>query len=489
METTKVSVGLFVIGGLLLFGIGMFVIGDRHQAFARQAEYYSEFVNLAGLAKGAKVRVAGMDAGQVLAIDVPDSPSNRFRVKWRIDSKLRGLVRGDSVVTIGTEGIVGGTFLSVRPGSAQAVEASELATIPSKEPPDLSELLARGNGLLIDADAILKDISGKLSGTLDVAKTTISNANDVVVGLKEGRGAAGMLLSDNDLAERIRQTVNTTTANVEEIIADLKAGRGAAGAILRDEVVAGQIRDAIKNAQQATANLGHASQQADAVVTDLNSRQIPQKAAEVMDNLTDSTRQVRQLISEINKPDAYGMSAGANIRQSLTNANTATVNLADDSEALKHNFLLRGFFKKRGYYSLAEISPEEYRKERAFTSPANRRVWLPGSELFQKGPNGEELSANGKALLNAALTQNGDPMTADPIVIEGYWDGGVSPSQGANDQLRLSRNRAMVVRQYLQERFQLDSRNVGVVALKNTPPKGAEHVTWDGICIVVLRKS
>ena len=483
MKISNVSIGLFVIGGLLLFGIGMFVIGDRHQAFARHSEYYSEFVNLAGLAKGAKVRVAGMDAGQVMAIEVPDSPSARFRVKWRIDSKLRGLVRGDSVATIGTEGIVGGTYLSVGPGSAQAPEASELATITSKETSDLAELLARGSGLISDADGILKDVGGRLNGTLDMAKTTITNANDVVVGLKEGRGTAGMLLTDNQLAQRIRETVNTTTADVQEIIADLKAGRGPAGAILRDEALANQIREAVANGKQATSNLAHASQQADALVTDLNSRQIPQKAGEVMDNLSDSSRQVRQLITDLNKPDQYGMTASENVRRSLTNANTATANLADDTEALKHNFLTRGFFKKRGYYSLAEISPEEYRKERAFISPTNRRVWLSGSELFQKNSDGEELSSSGKALLNAALTQNGDPMTVDPIVIEGYWDGDV-----AADLLRLSRTRAMLVRQYIQERYQLDPRNVGVVALKNSAPKGAEHARWDGVCIVVLRK-
>src|SRR6202011_1097767 len=106
METRNVSIGLFVIGGLLLFGVGMFVIGDRHQAFARRTEYYSEFANLTGLEKGAKVRVAGMDAGRVVAIAVPNSPSARFRVKWRIDARLRGLVRSDSVAMIGTEGIV-----------------------------------------------------------------------------------------------------------------------------------------------------------------------------------------------------------------------------------------------------------------------------------------------------------------------------------------------------------------------------------------------
>jgi hypothetical protein len=74
-------------------------------------------------------------------------------------------------------------------------------------------------------------------------------------------------------------------------------------------------------------------------------------------------------------------------------------------------------------------------------------------------------------------------MTVDPIVIEGYWDGSV-----AADQLRLSRSRAMIVRQYFQDRFQLDPRNIGVVSLKNAPPKGTEHAKWDGVCIVVLRK-
>jgi len=482
MENRNVSIGLFVIGGLVLFGIGMFVIGDRHQAFARHTEYYSEFENLAGLTNGAKVRVAGMDAGQVLAIGVPDSPPSHLRVKWRIDAKLRGLVRADSIVTIDTEGIVGGTFLSVRQGSAQAVQAETLATIPSKEPMELSELLSRGSRLLNDADGMLKEVGGKLNGALDGVTTTVSNVNDVVVNLKDGHGTAGMLLSDDALANKIRQTVTTAASDVQDIVADLKAGRGPAGMLLRDEALAGQIREAVKNGQQATVDLGHASRQADALVSDLNSRQIPQKADQVMDNLNDSARQVHQLISDISKPDSQGMSAGANIRESLTNANTATSNLADATEALKHNFLTRGFFKKRGYYNLAEISPEEYRREKAFSDSKNRRVWLSGSALFQKGQNGEELSAAGKALLNAALTANGDPMIAGPIVIEGYWDGDVPA-----EQLRFSRSRAALVRQYLQTSFQLDPRDLGIVPLKNLPPKGVQHTAWDGICLVVLK--
>jgi len=176
-----------------------------------------------------------------------------------------------------------------------------------------------------------------------------------------------------------------------------------------------------------------------------------------------------------------GISAGVNIRESLMNANTASMNLADGTEALKHNFLVRGFFKSRGYYNLDRISPEKYRRDSAFTSRENYRAWLAASDLFQDGPDAqEELSAAGKALLSNALTDSGDSVIVSPIVIEGYC--------GGAEQLLRSRSRAILVRQYLQNHFQLDSSQLGIVPLKNLPPSGMGHATWDGICIVVVRR-
>jgi phospholipid/cholesterol/gamma-HCH transport system substrate-binding protein len=485
MKNRTVSVGIFVAGGLLLFGTGMFLIGDRRQAFGHHADYYSEFVNLAGLSNGAKVRVGGMDAGEVLSIDVPDSPSSRFRVRWRIGAKLCGLVRSDSMATIETEGVVGGTYLAVRPGTSRAIAARALATIPSTEPVELSEILTRGTGLLNDAQTMLNSVGGKLGTTLDTVNATVSNVNDIALGLKHGRGPAGMLLTDDALAKQIRQTVTNSTASIDEILAGLKAGHGAAGMLLRDEATERQIRAALTSVQQATANLNHASQQADAMIADLNAQQMPKKIGAAVDNLSDTVKQAHQMVSEIVQPDRQGVTAGENIRQSLMNANAATLNLADDSEALKHNFLLRGFFRKRGYYNLDRISAEQYRQDTAFTNRANVRAWLPASGLFVRGANGEEeLSTGGKAALDDAFTENGDSIFESPIVIEGYCNG-VGPAE----QLRLSRMRAILVRQYLQSRYQLDSTNLGIVAMKNSPPSGVERKTWDGICIVVLKKS
>ena len=86
--------------------------------------------------------------------------------------------------------------------------------------------------------------------------------------------------------------------------------------------------------------------------------------------------------------------------------------------------------------------------------------------------------------MNAALMESGDPIVESPIIIEGYWNGDVPA-----DQLRLSRGRALAVRQYLQTHYRLDTRNLGVVPMKNAPPTGIGRPAWDGICLVVLRRS
>jgi phospholipid/cholesterol/gamma-HCH transport system substrate-binding protein len=460
MKNRNLVVGLFVAGGLTLFTFGLFLIGNRHQAFARHIEFYAEFRDLSGLAKGAKVQVAGMDAGQVLDIVVPDSPSAKFRVRLRIDDKFRGLIRTDSLATIGTAGVVGETFLLIHSGSSNAQAAAALATLPSKEPTELADLLDQGKGTLADVDATVKNangllttVGGKVDATLDQVKGTVSNVNDVVVGLKDGHGSVGMLLRDETLANQVRQTVS--------------------------------------NAQQASADLGHVSSQANGLVSDIQSRNFPQKIDGTLASVNSaathidaSAQQLHQTITDFAGPDAQGVTAGINIRQSLSNANEATANMADETEALKHNFFFRGFFQHRGYYNLTHMSPDKYRKNALVTNPGNYRAWLSAEQLFQREPNGlEQLSPQGKDLLTNALAEYGDSIVESPIAVEGYW-GGSSPA----DQLLLSRNRAILVRHYLQNHFQLDPAHLGAIPLKNHPPDGLDRSNWDGICIVVLRR-
>ncbi len=453
MPSRNLLIGVFVLVGLTLFTLGIFLVGDRHEAFARHIEFYTEFKDLDGVAKGSKVKVAGMDAGQIVEVGIPDNPSSRFRIKFRINQGLHGLVRADSVVTIATEGVVGGTYLLVKPGSSNALAAHPLATLPSQEPIDMSKLLDRGMVLVKDADTTLNQVGAKLNGTLDEVTTTVANANDVVTGLKQGRGTAGMLLRDQAVASEIRQSL----ANVHQATADVRDASGQANALisdLRSREVTGKVDETISSARDATANID------------------------------ESAKQIHQTIAKATAPDEQGVDAGTNVRESLSNVNTASANMADDTEALKHNLFLRGFFHRRGYYNLANLPPDTYRKDRAFTDPANQRAWLPATELFRKdGSNSEILSASGEQQLNAAIGEYGDAVLNHPVVIEGYSDGADTA-----DELSSSRNRAILVREYLQHRFQLDPSKVGVVSMRNSPPEGVGRSHWNGICVVFLKR-
>jgi phospholipid/cholesterol/gamma-HCH transport system substrate-binding protein len=455
MRSRNLIVGIFVVAGLTLFTIGVFLVGNRQGAFARHVEFYTEFKNLSGLTEGSTVKVAGMDAGKIVDVGVPDSPSSRFRIKLQINEKLRGLVRTDSVATIATEGVVGGTYLLVRPGSPQAQAAPPLATLPSREPVELSEVLDRGLVLLKDADSNVNQIGAKLDGTLDGAKTTIANVNDVVVGLKQGRGAAGMLL--------------------------------------RDETVASNARQSVTNVKQATTDLRQASGRVDAMTADIQSRGVTKKvddtissARDAAASINDSSKQIHQTIATAARPDRQGVDAGANIRETVSNLNAASANMSEDTEALKHNFFLRGYFHRRGYYSLTNLSPETYRKDRVFTNPKNERAWMSATELFTRQDNVEVLSPEGKKLLDAAMDKFGESVFDRPIVIEGYSNG-TGPANDPADPVSSSRHRAILVRQYLQSRFQLFPTNLGIVPMSNSPPNGLGHSEWDGICLVFLR--
>jgi phospholipid/cholesterol/gamma-HCH transport system substrate-binding protein len=134
------------------------LIGNQQRAFAKHTEFYAEFANVDGLVKGVKVRVAGLDAGEITDIGVPDSPSSRFRLRLRIDDRVRGLVRSDSLVTITTEGVVGDKLLLIHAGTPKATEAAANSTLPSRQPLDMADLLDKSAGLLNGASGTMTSL-------------------------------------------------------------------------------------------------------------------------------------------------------------------------------------------------------------------------------------------------------------------------------------------------------------------------------------------
>jgi phospholipid/cholesterol/gamma-HCH transport system substrate-binding protein len=443
MKTNLAATGVFVISAVLLFGAGLFLIGDRQNAFSRHHDFYTEMSNVNGLAPGSKVRVSGFDAGEVTSLQIPDRPSGKFRIKLHVDKKLNNLIREDSVVSVESDGIVGDKFLLIHDGSDQSPEAKSGDTLSSKEPVEISAMLEKVN-----------EIMDQARGVIDQASATVGD---------------------------VHIKLNLALDNTNGILADARNGKGTVGMLLNDQVTAAQVKQVVANADQASANLNQASVQVKQIVANVQSRNLPEKMDDSLINLRHASAQINDTLTEALGPDHFGTDAGGNIRDSLSNVNQATSNLADDTEALKHEFFFRGFFKKRSFYSLQGLTPEQYRSNAFFDKSSNYRAWLSGDDFAKDAKGNEVLSPAGRLMVAEVLGNLDDSAINQPMVIEGY-----STQTSPVEQLVLSRAHMLLVAHYLELHFHLNSKNIGVMPLNASPPPWAGKSTWDGACIVIL---
>jgi len=314
---------------MLLFALALFLIGDRRALFARDFVIYTEFSRLGGIQNGAIVRVAGADAGEVEEIRVPRNPSEKFRLKLRVLEDLRGLVRTDSVASIQTDGLVGNKFVQVEAGTEQSPIVPHQGTIKSREPFDLANLLNKMNETVDDINAMV----GEVRGSIDKAFSSISAVAADAQGIMDdvGRDLRVIMAS----GQRVARDLDT-------IVGDVRSGRGTVGKLIKDDALYTNVRNIAAEAEKAMATVREASEQARAAIADFRGEGGPMKGVT------------------------------ADLQQTLALAREAMADLSENTEALKRNFFFRGFFNRRGFFDLKDISVDEYRKGALAT--ADRRV-------------------------------------------------------------------------------------------------------------------
>jgi phospholipid/cholesterol/gamma-HCH transport system substrate-binding protein len=470
------AIGLFLIVGFGLFATILFLIGNRYDVFGKHVDFYAEFSDISGLPRGAQVRVAGIEAGEVKSIEIPASPASKFRLKLQVRTNARGMIRTDSLVSIRTEGIVGDKFVFIRQGTSAAAEAADGATLPSKEPFDIGAALEKAAPLLDKSSALLDNLQGSvtdLHGRLDVALESVTKTVNHVDGLVTEVQPDIRKMAGN--ASRITDTINA-------IVSDLNAGKGPIGLLFKDETTRKQLQATLFNAQQATSNLSEASARADRLIEDVQSRDLAAKAQAILQNVQAMSEQLNQTIKGALGPDNMGEDGATNIRETLSNLNRGTANLAEDTEALKHEFFFRGFFKKRGFYNLEQLSPADYLKACQRQDTCGSRTWLDAANMFVTGSNGTvQLDETGRHAIDGAVAPVVDSLPDHLVIVEGYSGAG-SPDQ----QFVMSRRRANLVREYLEAHFHIVHSDVGIVPLRDKPPPGAGRDTWNGVAIVLF---
>ena len=339
--SSNARLGGFVLLALTMFGVMVFLLGDKQFLFKRTYRLNAPFDSVAGLESGAPVRAGGVRIGTVHAIALPHQPDDKVIVQMDLENSTREVIKQDSVASIETEGLLGSKYVGISFGSQQATDLHDGDTIGSEPPMDYSDL-AKNAGELVNS---AKDV-------IDSSKIAVDR-------------------------------MNQTGDYLQAITGKINSGQGTIGALVNDR------------------------------------------------------------------------SLYQNLQATVDQARAGATSLQEDMEALKHNFLLRGFFKKRGYYDSSELGRHQVTglprqtplKEFAFD----------GKSLFSK-PDTAKLSKE-KLLDPVGAFLESSSFGSAVVVTQ------TSPKGKKEDNGKLSQARAMVVRDYLAGKFKVDDARIKTLAL------------------------
>jgi phospholipid/cholesterol/gamma-HCH transport system substrate-binding protein len=310
-----IKLGVFVMAGLVFLILLLYMIGKNRHLFGANYSLKARFENVQGLKSGHNVRYDGIEVGTVKKVEFLND--TLVEVTMLIDDKMKSIIRSNAIVSVGTEGFVGNKVVNIIPGKGAAPIAKEGDLLNSKKPVDTDEMLRT-----------LYKTNSDIAVIADNLKTTIHNIN--------ASEAIWDLLNEKTLPYNIRSSadnVRLATAHAADMIDDLRAlvndvktGKGSLGAILTDTSFALSLNEAVEK-------INTVGKQADTLA-----EEITELAASVKGDLNNGKGVANALLKD--------SSMTTKLNQSLDHIEKGTDAFNQNMEALKHNFLLRGYFRK-----------------------------------------------------------------------------------------------------------------------------------------------
>jgi len=313
--TNNVKLGLFVIAGVSVLILALYVIGKSQNLFGSNVPLKARFRNVSGLMSGSNVLFSGIQVGTVNKIRIIDDST--IEVGFLVDKQMLSYIHRNAQVSIGTEGLMGNKIINILPVNELSPPVREGDLLPASE--------------ALSTDAMLQTLDKTNNNIADISEDLKSSVHK----LRESKALWG-ILNDSSLAINMKasmENISRASANVDEMtqnlqgmIADVKNGKGSVGALLRDTAFSAGLEETlakIKRVGDKAAGLGN---------------ELDQMVGAIRGDIDHGSGTVHTLL----KDSALAMKLNA----TMDNVEKGTESFSQDMEALKHNFLLRGYFRK-----------------------------------------------------------------------------------------------------------------------------------------------
>lgn len=328
MAQTKLEnlkLGIFVVFGSALLVVATYLIGNRQNMFGRTIPISAIFKNANGLQNGNNVRFSGINVGTVNKIEMINDTT--IKVHMIIADKMQDHIKQDAVATIGSDGLVGSMLINIVPG------------------PGMSPHIGPGDELQSYSRVATQDMLNTLNQTNENAALLTQNLLTVTRSLTQGNGTLGLLLNDslmaNELSHTIRNLKHTSSlanqmiSQLNQMVKQIDLEKSSAGILLTDSISGKKIQNMITHLERSSIALEKISANLNATFSDIGQGQ------GALHYLTTDTVLVDQL------------------ETSMKNVSEGVKNFNEVTEALKHNFLTRRYFKKLNKEKENKLSQEQ----------------------------------------------------------------------------------------------------------------------------------
>jgi phospholipid/cholesterol/gamma-HCH transport system substrate-binding protein len=305
------KLGLFIFLGSTLLVVLIFLLGNKDQLFTSTFTVKTYFQNTGGLRNGASVRFGGIDVGAVKDVKIVNDGTGRIEISMRIRDEIRPFIKKDSRASVETEGLVGNKVVVITMGSNKAEGIADGGTILSNEP--LSFV----------------DIIEETQGIMEYTKDMTKNLAEIVYKVNKGEGTIGKILNDDQLYNAATNLTKSADKNLNSISSDMK------------DVIA--LFDELgKGVQNVVTNVNN-------IVTRIDT---------VLQGVSEGKGLLGSLVSDNGKEGKSLNQVLENLVEVTEDAKTSASRLAENMEALKHNWLFKSYFEERGYWDEKEFNNE-----------------------------------------------------------------------------------------------------------------------------------
>ncbi|HEY7211588.1 MAG TPA: MlaD family protein [Bryobacteraceae bacterium] len=269
VSMAQLKVGILGIVACSCIALIIFLLTGNMRWFQKEIPLHMYTSDAGGLTKGAPVRINGITAGKVDAVDLSGerTPARVIKVDFHVDEDMLKQIPSDSIGSISSENLLGSTkFLQINKGtSTTTVQPNSI--LKAADTKQFDELVAQGFGILDSLQATLEKVQNIVAnvengkgtiGKLLVDQTlynslqaTVSQVQLLVTTLNSKTGTVGRLINDNELYDQIRGVIT----KVDQLTAGLQQGQGTAGMLLKDPKVYNDLDSALVEINTLTHDL------------------------------------------------------------------------------------------------------------------------------------------------------------------------------------------------------------------------------------------